>query len=87
MMTKIYFTQLGGGLKQTRESREISQATLSEASGISVRMIQNYEQGRNDLNGAKLSTLLKICNALDCDLSAIITDPETLDLLDKYEDR
>ena len=86
-MTKVYFTQLGGGLKQTRESRGISQADLAESSGITVRMIQNYEQGQNDLNGAKLATLLKICNALDCDLSAIITDPDTLDLLEKYENR
>ena len=35
-----------------------------------------------DINGAKLATLLKICNALECSLRDIITDPATLEGLE-----
>ena len=82
---KITFTVDGGGMKQNRELSGMSQKELAEKTGLSVRMIQNYEQGANDLNGARLSTLLKICLALGCGLSGIITDPETRELLEKYE--
>lgn len=74
-------------LKNVRAEKGISQSQLSEKTGIGVRMIQNYEQGQNDLNGARLCTLLKFCNALDCRLSDILDDPETLDELRKYEAR
>ena len=83
---KISYTINAGGLKQNRELSGMSQAELAEKTGISVRMIQNYEQGTNDINGAKLSTLLRICIALGCTLDGIITDPETRDLLEKYEE-
>lgn len=53
--------------------------------GVSVRVLQNYEQGFRDVNGAKLSTLLKLCLALGCRLQDILDDPETLDLLGRYE--
>ena len=84
---KINYTIDACGLKQNRQLSGISQADLAEKTGISIRMIQNYEQGTNDINGAKLSTLLKLCLALDCRLSDILDDPETLDLLACYEDR
>ena len=74
-------------LQNIRNEKGLSQGKLAKESEISVRMIQNYEQGTNDLNGAKLSTLLKLCLALDCTLSDILDDEETLELLRKYEAR
>lgn len=68
-------------LKNTREAAGLSQSKLAELSGVKVRVLQEYEQGRRDLNGAKLSTLLHLCKALGCGLEDIITDPETLQLL------
>ena len=50
-------------------------------------MLQNYEQGVRDLNGAKLLTLLKLCNALECKLADIITDEDTLEQLAEYANR
>lgn len=50
-------------------------------------MVQYYEQGVKDLNAAKLQTLLKLCNALNCTLSDLITDPDVLELLTVYEGR
>ena len=74
-------------LQNIRNEKGLSQGKLAKESEISVRMIQNYEQGTNDLNGAKLSTLLKLCLALNCSLSDILDDEETLELLRKYEAR
>ncbi len=75
-------------LQEVRKGKGLSQSALAELAGVKVRVLQNYEQGKqNDINGARLVTLLKLCNALDCDLSAILTDPETLVELEKYESR
>lgn len=48
-------------------------------------MYQYYEQGTRDISKAQLSTLLRICKALDCKLSDIVTDAETSELLAEYE--
>ena len=72
------------GLKALRESRGLSQSQLAEAAGINTRVLQNYEQGVRDINGAKLVTLLKLCNALECRLIDIITEEETLEQLKAY---
>lgn len=50
-------------------------------------MLQHYEQGFRDINGAKLSTLLRLCLALGCRLEEILDDSETLELLRRYEER
>lgn len=65
----------------------MSQSQLAAAAGISVRILQDYERGARDINGAKLATLLKICNALECSLRDILTDPATLEGLDEYDKR
>lgn len=52
-----------------------------------MRVLQDYERGARDVCGAKLATLLKLCNALHCGLRDILADPETLDLLAAYEER
>ena len=74
-------------LQDIRVERSLSQSQIAEMSGVGVRVLQHYEQGFRDVNGAKLSTLLKLCLALDCRLTDILDDPETLDLLGKYEAR
>ena len=53
--------------------------------GVNVRMYQKYEQGDRDISKAQLSTLLRICKALSCKLSDIVTDAETSELLAEYE--
>ena len=51
-------------LQAARLAAGMSQSQLAAAAGISVRILQDYERGARDINGAKLATLLKICNAL-----------------------
>lgn len=77
--------QKSQALQQMRRKAGLSQTQLAAAAGISSRVLQNYEQGIRDLSGAKLATLLKICNALNCSLGEIIADEETRRLLEVYE--
>lgn len=69
-------------LQERRTSTGFTRQQLSELSGVNVRMIERYEQGERDLNGAKLKTLLKLCKALECNLENIIDDEETIELLE-----
>lgn len=71
-------------LQNARQTAGMSQSQLARAAGMSVRVLQDYERGARDISGAKLATLLKLCNALHCELRDIIADPETIELLDAY---
>ena len=71
-------------LQNARKTAGMSQSQLARAAGISVRVLQDYERGARDISGAKLATLLKLCNALHCELRDIIADPETIELLEAY---
>lgn len=53
-------------LKDTREAKKISQKELSERSGVSIRMIQHYEQGVKDINKAQAMTVYKLAESLNC---------------------
>lgn len=75
----------GPAIRALREKAGISQEQLAEAAGVNVRMYQKYEQGDRDISKAQLSTLLRICKALSCKLSDIVTDAETSELLAEYE--
>lgn len=70
-------------LKETRKKTGLSQKEVSQRSGISLKTIQHYEQGERDINGANLKTLLKLCDVLNCRLEDLLTDTETIELLDK----
>lgn len=74
---KMLKTQTNYKLKNVRESRGLSQHDLSKISGVSVRVIQNFEQGQSNINGAKLRTICKLSSALRCSILDIIyTDIE-----------
>lgn len=74
-------------LQDIRKASGLSQAKLAEITGLSLRTITSLEQGQRNINKAELSTLLKLCLTLDCRLSDILDDPETLELLQKYEEQ
>lgn len=69
-------------LQDMRKSKNLSQKQLAENSGVKLRMIQHYEQGARDINGAGLGTLLDLSLALNCDLPDILSDQQ---LIDKYK--
>lgn len=59
-------------LKETRANRHMTQAELADSSGVSVRMIQKYEQGDRDINKAQGSTLFSLAKALECQIEDIL---------------
>lgn len=59
-------------LKQKRTDAGLSQSGLASRSGVSIRMIQYYEQGRDDINKAQAGTVYRIANALGCAVEDII---------------
>lgn len=48
-----------------RCAASLSQSQLAEKAGVSVRVLQNYEQGVRDLNKAAAGTVLRLAKALD----------------------
>lgn len=67
-------------LKQKRIEKNWSRKELSEKSGIKDRLIEAFEYGERDINGAKLKTLSKLALSLDVGISEILTDEETINL-------
>ena len=63
-------------LKDKRLDKGLSQSQLSKKSGVNKRMIQNYEQGVRNINGAKLSTLVDLAIALEVPIIDILSDEE-----------
>ena len=61
-------------LKQIRENANITQAKLSELSGVNLRTLQYYEQGYKDINKAQGSTLLKIAQVLNCQIEDLLEE-------------
>lgn len=59
-------------IRAIRVRQHMSQSRLAAAAGISLRTLQDYEQGRKRIDGAKLKTLLSIANALGVCLGEII---------------
>lgn len=65
-------------LKWWRIERNMSQKQLAEASGVSIRMIQYYEQGKNDINKAEALTVYRLAQALDCGMENMLELNEAL---------
>lgn len=47
-----------------RNDKRITQAALAERSGVSLRTIQEYEQGRKPINGAAALTVYRLAQAI-----------------------
>ena len=59
-------------LKEIRKSKNMTQSKLSEISGVNTRMIQYYEQGKNDINKAEALTVYKLAQALECKIEDLL---------------
>lgn len=55
-------------LQQLRIKKNMSQSALAEKSGVSVRTLQEYEQGRRNLNKSPFEIVYKLAKALECDI-------------------
>lgn len=59
-------------LKRIRKERKIKQTELAERAGVSLRTLQDYEQGQKPINGASALTVYKIAEALECSVGEIL---------------
>lgn len=65
-------TEASSMLKRLRMYAKFTQKTLSEQSGVSLRMIQLYEQGQNDIAKAEAGTVLALSKALHCSMEDLV---------------
>ncbi len=59
-------------LKRLRCYCGYTQKQLSEKSGVSLRMVQLYEQGRNDLFHAQAGVVMELAKALNCTVEELL---------------
>lgn len=70
----IFRDMIFKNIKEIREDREITQLELSQKSGVNFRMIQKYESGERNIDGAKLETLIKLSKVLKCNIRNILNN-------------
>ncbi|MBQ6638347.1 MAG: helix-turn-helix transcriptional regulator [Lachnospiraceae bacterium] len=59
-------------LARLRAYAGLTQKALAERSGVSVRMIEQYEQGKKSLNKASAETVLSLSRTLHCEVADLI---------------
>ena len=59
-------------LKTLRKQLHLTQSKLAELSGVSLRMIQAYEQGDQDIKKAEAQTVFALSKALGCKAEVIL---------------
>ena len=59
-------------LKTLRKQLHLTQSKLAELSGVSLRMIQAYEQGDQDIRKAEAQTVFALSKALGCKAEVIL---------------
>lgn len=62
-------------LKSIRKARGLTQDGLATAAGVSLRMIQLYEQRQNNLDVASAATLVRLSRALGCSMEDLLEEP------------
>ena len=72
-------------LQKIRITKGLSQAELSNLSGVPKGTIIKYEQRQRQIEGAKLSTLCDLCMVLDCSIADIIDDAEIAEKYNKIK--
>lgn len=61
-----------------RQANDYTQAGLAEATGIPLRTIQEYCQGRKPLEKVSIVRCLLLAKALGCKVEDLIDDPEVI---------
>lgn len=66
---------------QERREGKFSRNQLTQICEMKPQAIRMYEQGVKSIDGAKIKTLAKLARALDCKLSDLVEDEETVRIL------
>ena len=72
MNTRMRHGREDNVLKRLRKNTGMTQKQLSKESGVSLRMIQLYEQGQNDLSKAQAKVVISLSRTLGCDASELV---------------
>ena len=59
-------------LKRIRTAAGLSQSQLAQSSGVSLRMVQAYEQGTKDINRAEGLSIYHLAQALSCTVEDLL---------------
>ncbi len=59
-------------LHTIRKARGFTQQQLSDASGVSLRMVQLYEQKQNDLSKAQVNVAISLAKVLGCEVEDLL---------------
>lgn len=71
-------------LQEKRIAAGLSQSQLAKLSGVPVGVLQHYEQGTRQIDGAKLETLADLAAALGCKISDILESAELAEKVRRY---
>lgn len=66
---------------QERREGKFSRKELTEITNMKPQAIRLYEQGHKSIDGANIKTLAKLAKALNCKISDLVEDEETVKLL------
>lgn len=70
-------------LKEIRKEKGLSQSQLAGLAGVSVRTLQEWEQGKRNIDGASLPTLCCLSDALGVKIYDILEDEKLAEKLRK----
>ncbi len=70
-------------LQEIRKQKKLSQGQLADIAGIPRQVLQKYEMGYRDIDGASLDRLCDIALALDCKIYDIIESETVIQKLKK----
>lgn len=70
-------------LRTLRRKKGLLQKELAEQSGVELRTIQSYEQGKRELGNSDLVNVLRLAVALDCTVSDLLVDENLKELCKK----
>ncbi|WP_240224422.1 helix-turn-helix domain-containing protein [Rheinheimera hassiensis] len=70
-MNKHFLIALGKNIQYRRKQKQLTQLSLCHATGIDLSYISRIERGQVNMS---VEALLKISDALDCELKALIPD-------------
>ena len=59
-------------LARFRRYADLTQKMLAEKSGVSIRMIEQYEQGKKSLKRASAETVYSLSKALNCKVEDLV---------------
>lgn len=61
-------------LTLARQEKGMSREQLAEKSGVNIRAIENYEQNRTNINGAAVSRVRDLAQALGVPIEKILNE-------------